>query len=502
LKACNAAAVLDFSGNIDPTTAVAANITLTSGSISQSITLTVSDAQITATPTQALAPAVTYTLTASTGVKGSQGEVLASPASITFSCDGHWETAATIDSDDAGDATGARVAFDAAGNAITVWTQSDGTHNTIWSNRYSPATGWGTPAQVQSLTEEANAATIVLDASGNATVIWDASPDGVNTYIYASRYTAAGGWSTEVQISGPTFSQGTLDLAGDANGDVQAIWVQSDGAQANIWGAHYSVAGGWSAANLISNGAGNSKVARLAMDTAGNVLSVWAQNDGTQYNVWSNRYDAASGWGTAALIEPVDAGTATTPRVKVDSQGNGIAVWTQSDGTQSNIWSARYVVGSGWSTPVLIEPAEAGDAALPRLAINAGGDAIVVWIQSDGTRTNLWSNHYSVAGGWDTEVMVQPAVASSDVQEAWVDIDAHGNALTVWTLSDGISHSSIWTNRYRAGIGWGTGAPMEPTSTDNGESPMVAMDATGAALAVWDQVDAGRDNIWANRFDF
>ena len=498
--ACNVAPVLDFSGNLDPATVIAANFTLTSGSTSQAVTVSVSDAQVTVTPAQKLSPLVPYTLTASTAVKGSKGEVLASAASITFTCDGHWQTAATIDTDGTGDTGAVKVAFDPSGNAIAVWNQSDGTDTTIWTARYSATSGWGTPVQLQSSTEEANAASIVIDGSGNALVIWDASPDGTSNYVYASRYTAANGWSSEEQISGPAVSEGTADIAGNTNGDALALWVEFDGTANNVWGAHYTVAGGWAPAAMVSNGAASARSSRLAMDSAGNVLSVWSQLNGARLDIWSNRYDAVTGWGTAALIETNDAGTAAFPRVKFDAQGNAIAAWTQSDGTQTNIWSNRYVAGTGWGTPVLIESADAGNATLPRLAVDPSGDAIVVWPQSDGTRMSMWSNHYSVASGWGTEIMIE-TVQAADASEPWVDIDSHGNALAVWTQSDG-THTTTWANRYTAGTGWGSAGPIETNSTGDSGTSVVAMDANGAAVAVWEQVDSGRDNIWANRFDF
>jgi hypothetical protein len=124
----------------------------------------------------------------------------------------------------------------------------------------------------------------------------------------------------------------------------------------------------------------------------------------------------------------------------------------------------------------------------------------VAWEQSDGTRVSIWSNRYSVGSGWGTETMIQPTPAG-DAAEPWVDIDSHGNALTVWTQSDG-THTTTWANRYLTGSGWGTAAPIETNTTSDAGTATVVMDANGAALAVWEQVDAGRDNIWANRFDF
>ena len=72
-------------------------------------------------------------------------------------------------------------------------------------------------------------------------------------------------------------------------------------------------------------------------------MVVWYQYNGTCFNIWSNRYTAATGtWGTAELIEADNAGDARYPQVAVDSSGNAVAVWQQSDGTRYNIWSNVY----------------------------------------------------------------------------------------------------------------------------------------------------------------
>ncbi|MFH1824381.1 MAG: hypothetical protein ABH873_04050 [Candidatus Firestonebacteria bacterium] len=59
------------------------------------------------------------------------------------------------------------------------------------------------------------------------------------------------------------------------------------------------------------------------------------------------------------MIE-TDNGDVYNPQIAVDTNGNGIAVWCQYDGTRDNIWAYRYVVGTGWGTAALIE-ADNGD---------------------------------------------------------------------------------------------------------------------------------------------
>ena len=75
------------------------------------------------------------------------------------------------------------------------------------------------------------------------------------------------------------------------------------------------------------------------------------------------------GWGTAELIEIDNAGSAYHPTVAFDATGNALAVWQQHDGIRSNIWNNRYTAGSGWGTPELIETNDAGDAQYAQIAI-------------------------------------------------------------------------------------------------------------------------------------
>ena len=51
---------------------------------------------------------------------------------------------------------------------------------------------------------------------------------------------------------------------------------------------------------------------------------------------------ADKAWGMATLIETDNAGGATRPQIAVDASGNALAVWQQSDGTRFNIWANTF----------------------------------------------------------------------------------------------------------------------------------------------------------------
>ena len=499
---CGIAPKLVFDKSVDAATAIAANITLRTGATNQPVTISVLGAEVTVTPTSRLSRLVTYTLTASTALRGTLGEPLTAPAVVTFACDGAWGTAAAFPKDANSDASNARIAFDGNGNAFAIWNQSDNGVYNVYANRYTAGTGWGTPTTIESQTTDSYTVQIGFDGAGNAIATW-LTFDGASNHVWSNRYTAGAGWGTEVQIdslTAPDADAENPELAVDTAGNAIAVWYQFDGPSYSIWSNHYSAGSGWGTAEVIESGTGNAINPRVALDSNGNGLAVWTQNGGGRNDIWSNRYTAGSGWGTAQLIETDNTGTALSPRVKIDSNGNAIAAWYQSDGTRFNINANRYVAGTGWGTAQLIETDDSGDAQLPRLAMDAAGNTIVVWQQNDGTRYNIRSNRYIPGTGWGTATTIETDNAG-DATVPWVAVDSAGNALVVWQQSDG-TRTNIWANRYATTTGWSTAKRIETDDAGDALDPNVAVDATGRGLAVWEQSDGTHSKIWSNKFDY
>ena len=94
------------------------------------------------------------------------------------------------------------------------------------------------------------------------------------------------------------------------------------------------------------------------------------------------------------MIEADNAGSAFNPQIAFDGSGNAMAVWYQSDGARSNIWAARFTPAGGWGGPAMIETDNAGNALNPQIAVDGSGNALTVWQQVDGTRDNIWANRF------------------------------------------------------------------------------------------------------------
>jgi hypothetical protein len=360
-----------------------------------------------------------------------------------------WGTAAAIDVNTLGYAFSAQIAVNASGSAVAVWLQSDGARDNLWANRYTPTSGWGTATLIEiDNLGDAFAPQIAIDANGNAMAVWTQS-DGTRDNVWVNRFTPAGGWGTATLIE--TNNVGGAEqpqIAMDTSGNALAVWSQVDGSYLSIWANRYTPTGGWGTASLIESGnAGPAFSPQIAFDTSGNAMAVRMQADSLRYNIVANRFTPSGGWGTASLIETDNAGNAENPQIAFDASGNAMAVWQQTDGTRTNIWANRYTASTGWSTATLIETDNAGPAIKPQIALDSSGNAIAVWSQRDSTRSNIWANRFTPSGGWGTATLIETDNAGSAFVPQ-IAMDASGNAWAVWEQGDGTRYS-IRANAYR-----------------------------------------------------
>ncbi len=390
-----------------------------------------------------------------------------------------WGVPVLIETNNGGDADVPQLALDSVGNALVVWEQSDSTRRNIWVNRYTATSQrWGTAQLLETDNVSfANAPHLALDAKGNGMVVWEQS-DGTRKSIWSRRYDVASGQWEEVarvsEISAEDANAPHITVA-DGNGNFVAVWRGYDGVvhqRYNLWANRYVAGTGWGSASQISNNnpdpaalsdplvSKNADTPHVAMDVTGNALAVWAQDN----SIYANRYTVVSqSWGVAQLIENDVHWAAAAPRIAMAANGDAYAVWEQyadavpGDATPpfKNIMVNRYVPSLGWQSATLVENNNTGHAQAPQVAVDGVGNASVVWRQWDVTHYSVWSNRYFKASGqWDTAALIE-SDNSGDAVNPQVAVDATGNALAVWSQSNG-TRSSIRSNYYTFSATWGT----------------------------------------------
>jgi hypothetical protein len=457
-------------------------------------------------PDSKMAMLTSHTATLTTGITDLAGNALASNQTWSFTTtDGAWGTTpATVDTSDTEDNNSGRVVVDEQGNATAVWLQFAGGTNSVVASRYVPGTGWGTPELLENAAGDAGGVELAVDASGNVFAVWQQA-DGLGVWgIWASRYdVGTTTWSTAVQIDGDTHDAGQPQVAVDGSGNAIVVWNETDGTRNNIWASRYA-AGNWSTAAKIENDDTTEATApAIAMDPAGNAIVVWHLGDGfLSGDIMATHYTGGT-WNTTAVVVDSDtnANLALGAQVAMDSNGNAIAVWVQDDGSVINVWANRYDGGTeAWGTATVIADGT-GNGMDPQVAVDGSGNALVVWIQSNGN--DVWSNRFTVASTtWGTAEKLDNLAGATMAPQ--IAMDATGHGVAVWIQEDDGGRSSTFANRYVNGTGWSGATVIETDDTydNNMTRADLGMNSKGEAMAVWHQMQgSGMYDVWANSFE-
>ncbi len=258
----------------------------------------------------------------------------------------------------------------------------------------------------------------------------------------------------------------------------------------------------WQGATVIENQNGNASRPQVAFDKEGNAFAIWEQ-EGNNKNrsIYVNRFISGSGWGSAVLLENKNE-DAMCPKIAIDENGNAIAVWRQKESNAYSIYAKRYTAGSGWGSAVLLENKNS-DANCPQIAMDNEGNAIAVWSQKDNNVYSIYANRYSAGSGWGNAVAIEKYEKSADSPQ--IAMDSEGNAIAIWRQKTKVCCAYAYimhANRYTAGKGWG-----EPVAIQSGDkhalSADIAFDKDGNAIVLWSQKRYTTwigSTIYANRY--
>ncbi|MFH1873862.1 MAG: Ig-like domain-containing protein [Pseudomonadota bacterium] len=302
--------------------------------------------------------------------------------------------------------------------------------------------------------------------AGGASFITVTGPEGAIAGTFTSTNTS-GTFSPTTRLANNTtytvtVTAGTLtDVAGNGLNTVALTWT-------------FTTAHGWSNPLPIDSSEEEVSAPDIAMDAAGNAVVVWIQDDAGNASLWSNDYDAADAggsWGAANTIED-GAGVAASPQVAMNADGDAMVVWTHG----INILASSY--DGVWSAFDTIETSlDIGSD--PQIAVRSTGDAIAVWSQAnhimyntfDGTNWSALENEFDV--GIPAGVGSSPRLvinSGEGVLVAWLHENSADGIVDVWaggTLFAGVEE--IGNDAFDA------------SDLD------LAMGPTGAVAAVWIQ---------------
>ena len=399
------------------------------------------------------------------------------------------------------------VAVNRNGDSIAVWEQSDGAPAgdtvKVFSRRYTASTGWQAAVQVSGLTYTTGSVTgdfpalrngrLFLDDTGVATLL---NVQFNNTFV-TRRNSSTTGWGTAFNAPNTRTSQDLTSAVMDANGNISILRSGSD-----IESNTLPAGGAWGAwVRLDTAGSLVSENARLALSSNGTALAVWRESNpgDSNYSVKSAHYSPTTGWGTPESIETLFTNvTRGSIAVAIDAQGNGIAMWQQ--GNQNIVYSNIYRAGSGWQGAVELSLYGNGlGSAGIELVMTPDGRAVSAWTGStpgEVRSSGLITMQYSPSTGWTTPVLVEPYNINRTLQ-----VDSSGNAVLVYTPDFSTTLvQDLVTRRLSFGGQWSAASLVESGVASVGDA-VFAMNPAGQGVAIWSQNDvAGRDSrksLWS-----
>jgi hypothetical protein len=290
-----------------------------------------------------------------------------------------------------------------------------------------------------------------MDGSGNAVVVWVQGGSGP---IKVASRPAGGLFSQAVDLSAVGVSVGAPKVAIDAAGAVVAVWRRATATSAAIQHAIRPAGGVFSAPADLSAPNGHANTPQLAMDAAGDAVAVWQARNGIHDQIQAASRKPGAGFSSLESLSALGR-NAQTPEVAVGPGGAAVVAWArETAGAPAGPYEIQAVTRSagGSFSPVadLSGGTPGGPSAAPQVAMDAAGDAVVVWRRLDATGLSRVEGAIRPAGGAFSRPTELSAPQSYAIHQA-AAIDGGGDAVAVWTaFVPGSSSSRIQAAVYDA----------------------------------------------------
>jgi uncharacterized protein YheU (UPF0270 family) len=420
-------------------------------------------------------------------------------------------------SPDGRDADGPQVALNEKGETVIVWQQTDGANGHIFRSEYRDGV-WRDPANIADrINPDGNSAgdpQVASNDNGEAVVVWSQLDAANKLQIFRSEY-RNGTWSDPADLSDNISPDGQdtflAKVAMNDNGDAIVVWYQSDGAKNQIFRSEY-LNGIWSdPADLSDNISPDGEDAfepQVALNNAGEAVIVWRQSDGSTVQIF--RSEKRNGlW-----IDPTDLSdnlspdgqNAFEPQVALNANGEAVIVWYQFAGANNQIFRSEFRNGA-WIDPAGLSDNISPDgtnASLPQVGLDNDGEAAIVWAQSDGMKDQIFRSEFR-NNAWSDPANLSDNISpdDQDADRPQVALSNKGQALIVWEQSDG-TNKQIFRSEYRDGL-WrdplDLSDNLSPNSADANRA-RVALNDNSDAVIVWDQSDGANLQIFRSEFRF
>jgi hypothetical protein len=322
---------------------------------------------------------------------------------------------------------------------------------------------------------------VATDGGGNTLIVWNDGRNENQKQVHARAHSAAGALGPIDVLSRPNVFD--PQVAMNAAGDAVIVWLRyvrsrHDGV---VQARTRSAAGVLGPVLTLPEIEKTSSNARVAIDSRGNALVVWRLGSSSDNGGWLQARSISAAGVLGPIVNVSRIGVANEPQVAMDADGAALVVWRgRGPGTDYRIQTRVRTAAGLWRPAQTIAESEQV-IELPKLAMNANGDALMVWRRVWNGMVTLQARARSAAGVLGSIETISAESRFDPLPR--VAIDASGDAVIVWQRHRP-SREVIQARRHSAA---GVFGPIETLSNPEQDAgaPDVVMNADGRALAVW-----------------
>ena len=435
-----------------------------------------------------------YTALLTTGVADLAGNLLTAEQRWSFVArDGRWTSPVRLDSMEQPARFTPKLMADRAGNALAVWSTSGVTPVRLAARRYVRTDGaWQPTVELdQGIESVSGFFSAAVNPSGSAAVAWS---EAGSSRVMIRRMDTAGVWDDPVEVAPAGGSVAAeIVLALDHVGNSTIMWMENF----DLKWTRCPPSGACSPAQTLLPGLPSSSryAQNLAVDVdqLTNVTASWQFWDGAS----ATRAQAARiPSGTMWEIEDISTSSAAGGvQLSTSPDGSVTAVWRQEDAGRQNMWANRYELGSGWGSAQLIEVDNANDVIEWQVTSSLLGEGLCYWSYA-GSDRSYSTNRYEPGTGWRSPERIDNTENAIALEARFGPDD---NLLAVWHEWVG-TVERVYSSRYQAGSGWLVPQRVDAAGADAGSTrPSLVVGRLGRALMSWKESHGG--GIWAANFD-
>jgi Bacterial Ig-like domain/Bacterial Ig domain len=282
------------------------------------------------------------------------------------------------------------MALDSNNNPIVTGSESTGSAFHVYVKRWN-GTSWD---QLGSTYLDANTSfnppnsSIAIDSTDSPIVTWGEN-DSTSSKVYVKRWNGSA-WiqfgATPLNIDS-TKNARNPSIAINSSDFPVVTWEESDSNHFNIYVKRWNGTS-WvqfESSSLNIDPTKDAQNPSIALNSSGNPIISWDEFGVGSFNVYVKRWNGTS-WvqiGPTFLDVNTDQ-AASKSSVKVNSSGNPIVSWNEDDGASYNVYVKSWN-GSSWvqvgSTSLDVNPSQS--AINPSLAIDSNGNPTVTWLENN-----------------------------------------------------------------------------------------------------------------------